>query len=921
LKQLNSLSNNFIAEIIRISGGFVSAEEMDIFFNSLESELRKYYFTTSAENNLLRIINSFINKSSLIKDAGKYPHYTEILLSTSVNSNYLTDILVRDPEYFYWIANPANLNSKLVKEEFLKSVPELISRYRSFKAKLNALKSLKRKEILRIGMQDLLGISSLSEITGQLSVLASGLLDGLFTLCNNEISSKYKLNFSNVYCMISLGKLGGWELNYSSDTDLMIFYDKDKKYGSRYYSEYLTETIILFIESSSQLTDNGYLYRIDFRLRPDGKNSPLCRSLPEYLSYYETRGESWERQMLIKAEYLSGDEDLYRKFRKYLDPYIYPLTQTTSPAEQVMKMKNSIEKSLKHDLNIKLTKGGIRDIEFVVQVLQLLNGGKNFLLKQQNTLNAVNALAEAGLISEDEKEILVRAYIFYRRTEHYLQLMNDRQIHTIPEAGEIVDKMAYYIGFKNRKIFLEHLNETRDKVRSIYLSFIPAEAGGPLKNLIFKNTQQAERDLEYLREGKAVTGSKSFDKNTQNKFSLLEPYLQDILKSLPDPDLALRNFTFFIQSTTIPSIWFNEFLDKTFLDYFLRICMYGKKAVMLLSNEPELQDFLLSRKVFSEYKMEEINSFSLKKMLFYISVKFILNKMHAQEFSEVLSRYCLNVVKVISERSFGKKKYFVAAMGSLGSGEMTYASDLDLIFVSSGVNETVEKKFRNLLGEINKEIIYFKADCRLRPEGEGSQLAWDIASYKKYIISRARVWELQALTKLKFIAGERGIFGQLVTTVKERLKKEECSFIKSSVLDMREKMNASGLSQYSKNFHMKKSSGGLTDIEFIIQYLILCNINFFSNCSGKNLPEMVNTIVSSSDKYNDLLQLSESFNFLHSTGILIQSVFDTDKIYFPGDETSRNIIASFYGISAEELDDKKEQTLKINQLLFDRYFK
>jgi [glutamine synthetase] adenylyltransferase / [glutamine synthetase]-adenylyl-L-tyrosine phosphorylase len=921
LKQTYTLSSNFIGEIIKLAGGYLSPEEMDNFFNVLESESGKYHFTMAAENNLLRVIQSFFDRTSLIKDAGRYPVYIEILLAASVNSNYICDILVRDPEYFYWIANPSHLLTKLSREEYSKTVSELTGRYRTFTSRLNALKSFKRKEILRTGMQDLLGVYSLPEITLQLSLLASVILDELFRLCYDEISSKYKVNFRSSYCLIALGKLGGRELNYSSDTDLMIFYDRERKHGKKYYQEYLTEAVKLFIDSSSRMTDNGYLYRIDFRLRPDGKNSPLCGSIQEYFAYYEARGESWERQMLIKSDYVSGDKDLYKSFIEYLTPYIYPSVQSGSPAEEVLKIKNSIEKNLKNDLNIKLTKGGIRDIEFSVQVLQLLNGGNKSNLRQQNTLKAIDELAKSSLISEEERQTLTYSYILFRKTEHYLQLMNDRQVHTIPEAGEVVDKMASFLGFNSRMSFIEHLNETRDRVRNIYLSFIPAEAEVGLGRSIYKNRQQAERDLDYLREGKSLSGEKTFDRKTQKKFLELEPLLNKYLSRFPDPDLLLRNFTFFIQSSGIPSIWYSEFLDEKFLDYFLRIAAYSKKGIVLLSTVPGLDDFLLSRRVFMEYSIKELISFPVRKVIFYFSVKLALQQITPEGFSELLSSYCIAIVKRIAESKLGRRNYFVAAMGSLGSGEMSYSSDMDLIFITKGDSGKNDESFRKILLEINKELIYFKADCRLRPEGEGSQLSWDLDAYVNYIGTRGRIWELQALCKLKFISGDKKMFENFEASAAERIKNEECQVIKKAVLSMREKIYDSGISSFSRQFHLKKDRGGITDIEFIVQYLILCNVDLYKKCRGKSLPGMTDIIISSSDEFADLEKIKEGYLFLHGIIIVLQSAFDTDKVAYPADEPGRRIIASFYGYSVEELDRRFSQVIKDNYSLFEKYLK
>jgi [glutamine synthetase] adenylyltransferase / [glutamine synthetase]-adenylyl-L-tyrosine phosphorylase len=920
LKHSVSLSDNFISEVFSLTAGFLKTEVIDDFFNALNDEIKKHWFTPHSENNLLRVVRSFFDRTLLIKDSLKYPHYLEMLVTTSVNSDYLCDILVRDPEYFYWIANPSNLTATPGKEEYERLVVDLTGHYKTFQSKLNALKSFKRKEILRTGMQDLLGLYPVLQITKQLSYITSSILDQLFRLCYKETASRHKIELGENYCIISLGKLGGRELNYSSDADFIIFYDKDKKTGSRYYSEYLTEAVKLFIDSSSKMTENGYLYRIDFRLRPDGRNSPLCRSINEYLSYYESRGEAWERQMLIKADFLSGDKKLYERFIGYLTPFIYPITQHFSPAEQVSRMKTAIEKKLKNELNIKLTKGGIRDIEFSVQVLQLLNGGRQKNLRQSNTLEAVEELFAAGLLNNNEKETFNNAYQLFRKIEHYLQLMNDRQVHTIPEAGEIVDKMAYYLGFNDRISFLSELNITRKKVREIYNSIIPADNISAGTESIFHNKQQSARNLDYLREGKELSGSITFDKNTQESFNEIEPLLFSILREYPDPDTILQNLTYVIKSSGIASIWYSEFRDEQFLRYFCSICLYNKKGITLLASDTSIQDFLLSRKVFTRISEKEMLKLQIKKFLFYLTVQFTTGLMEQSEVSKLLSVYCIRIIKAAAEKSLGKKGYVTAALGSLGSGEMTFGSDLDLIFVVDSKSALSEKKFRDLLNLINKELVMFKADCRLRPEGEGSQLSWDIENYIKYLNNRARIWELQAMCKLEFIAGEKKIFNKLVSGVRNRIKETECSSVKSGILEMRKKISQSVISIYSQNFNLKKGTGGLSDTDFLLQYIILCSEgDLYSECRGRTVSEIIDILNNYSDEHLKLQALKESSSFIRKLEMFSQTAFESSSANYPSDEKNKEITAAYLGFSISELDKKFKDIIKLNTSVFDKY--
>ncbi|MEJ2617095.1 MAG: hypothetical protein P8Z35_19235, partial [Ignavibacteriaceae bacterium] len=472
LKNKNVLSKEFINKLAEISAGYLSPQYLDQLIQIIENEISKRTFDHTAESNFIRILQNRFDKAAFLNDCIKFPHYIEILISISTNSNYLTDILVRDPEFFYWISNPSNLNSDLDEEKFSVSLNDLTSSFKSFGAKVNSLRGIKRKELLRIGVKDILSISDLAETTVQLSIIAKVISAQLFKICYKEVLTKYGLeDINRNYCIVALGKLGGNELNYSSDIDLIIFYDEDSPIShAKEYYEILTEVIYLFIESATAITSSGYIYRVDLRLRPDGRTSHLCRSLSAYLNYYESRGEDWERQMLIKADFVGGDRKLFEKFVNYLQPFIYPSSFSTSPTEQIKRLKNNIEKELKAEEDIKLQSGGIRDIEFAVQALQLLNGGQNKIIRTSNTLDAINQLKKNNLLNQKETDDLRAAYILYRKIEHYLQLMNDSQTHVIPSDGEILEKLSAYLKFDSIKKFKNEVNRRRKIVRNIYNS-------------------------------------------------------------------------------------------------------------------------------------------------------------------------------------------------------------------------------------------------------------------------------------------------------------------------------------------------------------------------------------------------------------------------------------------------------------------
>ncbi len=927
------LSEEFVNKLAGYLLGYIQVDVFDKILSLLEEKLSGYYFSFSSESNLLRIISSLYDRVTFLTDCLKYPNYVDLLLSISVNSNYLTDIIVRNPEYFYWVLNSSNLNERLEEKSFEAEIKKIVFSFKTFNAKLNAIRFIKRKEILRIGARDISGGADLVETTKQLSILAKALSAVLFNACYREVIAKYKLKkVSNEYCMIALGKLGGGELNYSSDVDLMIFYDANSLMTSnKHYNEILSEAIFLFIESSTSITGEGYIYRVDFRLRPDGRNSPLCGSFEEYLTYYESRGEDWERQMLIKSKFIAGSKSLYNKFLETVSHFIYPVTFSSSPTEQIKKLKLSIEKNLKDNENIKLASGGIRDIEFSVQALQLLNGGKNHDLRNPNTVASILNLRKYNLLEEDEKKNLLDSYFFYRKIEHYLQLMNDAQTHSIPSEGEILEKLSKFLGFERSNEFKSAVANHRKTVSKIYNSIMGTEvevagSGESFDEIIFSSRKQAEKDINFLREGKGLLGQKQFDKNSSEQFEKIAHELKSYLIHSSDPDRVLQNFSRVIRSSNFPSIWYKEFSDKIFFRSFLRLCEFSQKGIDLFAEDNDLGEFLLTRKVFTNISLESMIAFSVKKVLFLLSVQFSLKLIPAETFSEILSEVILAKIKQMANDFLKKKgkglEYFIAALGSLGSCEMTSSSDIDLIFAVKDLEKklSIQKDFQDLLNFIKENLKPFDVDCRLRPEGKNSQLVWDLNAYKKYITERARTWEMQSLCKLNFIAGNEKCFDEFVEAAADRISKEDKAKIKNDVMDMRKKLYPKDISSVANLIHIKRSRGGLSDIEFTLQYFLLQSKELFLDCYGKNTLQIISILSKNTLNKEEAEKIKSNYLFLKKIQLLNHAVFNVTTSILSLEKNKLDILAKQTDFSsANHLQLFISKTIKENNSFFEKH--
>lgn len=920
----SNLSKNFIKKFIDLSAGKISSAQIEKFISESEKILNDYYFTETSESNFLRIISNQYDIGFFISDLINYPHHLEILIAITVNSNYLTDILVRNPEYFYWLTQSENLNLKTSEKYFIETVENTTKIFKSFESKVNALRNVKKKEILRIGLNDFYQHENLSYITLQLSQLAKTLSSKLFELCYQQILNKYNLDKVNrKYCLISLGKLGAMELNYSSDIDLICFYDKNQFINKRiYYNEILTETIKLFIENSGKITSNGYLYRVDFRLRPDGRNSPLTNSLAEYIRYYETRSEDWEKQMLIKAGFLCGSKSLYKKFFDFKEKIIFHPLSNRSPVTQIRKLKQSIEERTSDD-NIKLSSGGIRDIEFSVQALQLLFGKKHPEIRSANTLSVINSLAKYNLINSDEEKLLTNAYTLYRKIEHYLQLMNDRQTHTIPESGELAEKIAFYLGYNSSLEFREKLNETKNKIVAFYRSIFQTEIDEQYEtDMEFKDKTRAKNNLEFLRTGRSILGTKLFDSRTASSFESIYPTLIEYLKKSLDPDLVLENFAKIIRIVPLPKLWYEEFENKKFFELFLKICEYSQKAVNKFFENDFVKDDLLSRTCFSDLNIKTNQNIPLPLFHFRVCVQLLSGDLSALEANAIISTYHLTrICEVISKfnlNNFFEENYFIAGLGSFGSGEMSFSSDVDLIFVVKDLTKfhDAQKLFQSLLNSLKNEIKGTDFDCRLRPEGKSSYLVWDFEEYKKYLNNRARIWEFQALTKCTFIEGNSQLYDQLMEAFIKKVSSTDAQTIKSEILKMRDKL----LTSEETGFNIKRSKGGLTEIDFIITLFTLQNIKKLKSIIGKSINEKFN-LLSDFLEEKDYKLLLSNYQFLKNIEINIQSIFDVKTAKIPIDLFHLKKLSLYNGFSDEKnFNEKIKSVVLSNTELFNKFF-
>lgn len=915
-KEKFHFTEKLIDDLILKTERMIDEKSFNSVIDVLENEAGKFYFDSIALANFYRVLNSIFDVSTFLKEIVHYPHHAEIIMAIVSSSNYLTDIVVQNPEYLYQIFDDDYLRKIFSLDELENELKTTIDKFKNFDTKIRLIRQFKKRYILKIGLQDILQIHDLKTITHELSILAKTIISILFDLCYNEILTRYRIkNIKNKFSICALGKLGGDELNYSSDVDLIIFYDKNTsiKNCNKDYHEILTEAIQTFINVATQISSNGFIYRIDFRLRPDGKYSPLCKEMNDYIKYYETRGEDWEKQMLIKLSFISGDINLYNQFKSFVNSYVYHSIVSESIKEKIKKMKLNIEKNNLED-DVKTFEGGIRDIEFSVQALQLLNGNKISSLKNGNTLEVLDILLNNKLLTQNEYKNFKDAYIFYRKIEHFLQLMNDTQTHRLPEDFDTQMRLSKYLALKNYDDFKKKIEYKRKIVRKIYNSILSSSnKENILEKIKFNNRSKAENNLSFLKTGKGIIGRKEFDSHTIASFEKIETQLYKYLQKSDNPDVVLENFTKVIRFSNYPSIWFNEFKNEIFFEQFLSICNFSQKAIDILITSITAGELLLSRKVFIKNYNDEIKILSIKELIFILSIQHALHLIDSVKFSDVLSDYLNYYIDKNFTLFFNNKNLFIAALGSFGAKTISFNSDIDLIVVADKIDDDykTENEFQIFLQKLKDELKPFEIDFRLRPEGKKSQLVWDIENYQKYLNQRAKVWEFQSLCKLNFISGNKNLFNKFLNVIVTSLEKFSESEIKSEIKAMHSNLTKDNRERTIKNIY-----GGLNTIDFLFQFLILKEKKqklFNGN--------YLQTIKNFAQRNKDVKTLLKNYKFLKEIEITYQNLFESNSSLIELSEQKQKRVSKYLQIENDKVfNEKIQQIINTNIEIYNKYF-
>ncbi len=695
-------------------------------------------------------------------------------------------------------------------------------------------------------------------------------------------------------CVLALGKLGGRELNFSSDIDLVFCYSgagQTAGPSAITHQEYFTLLGQKLIDLLGSQTVDGFVYRIDCRLRPFGESGPLVVSFDSLEEYFITHGREWERYAFLKARMLTGSDHEQRIFASIRQNFVYRKYVDFTVIHTLREMKDLIaqqEIQKGNSDNIKLGQGGIREIEFIIQFFQLVYGGRELALQTNHIFDASQFIAQLGYLTQQEVSALLAAYKFLRQTENRLQMSEDEQTHQLPDKPDDQVLLARSMDFETAAGFQQQLAMHRNHVNAVFLKIrsdqeqptdrssycliwdkYASEQGDDYTSLLSESGFKLPQQL-HLQLGKLVN-SVAYRKQDSLGRSRLNSFMPNFLSQLVDADLAeksLSDLFMLVQSILRRSIYL-VMLDENeaILKQLIKVSTASPWIVNHLTTYPLLLDELVhpltaqdftDRLVLQDHFQAQVLSHQalsyeqiLERVRYFkhahelriacADVSGTLTLMRVSDqlswLAEVMVNGCISCLR----QDFGsdiRDHIGVIAFGKLGGLEMSYGSDLDLVYVAK--NLPVEQsdqasrqlqitKSTHLVQRLTQMLTLqtvsgrlYEVDTRLRPDGAAGALLTSFDFMRDYYQQRAWIWEIQALVRARCIAGDESLVTQFNDLRQSILRQaRDPQQLAQEVNTMRQKMLAEKASKDARRFHLKHDLGGITDIEFMVQYMVL----------------------------------------------------------------------------------------------------
>jgi [glutamine synthetase] adenylyltransferase / [glutamine synthetase]-adenylyl-L-tyrosine phosphorylase len=776
------------------------------------------------------------------------------------------------------------------------------------------LRHARQREMLRLAWRDLAGLADLGEVVATLTELAEVCTDEALKHLHGWACTKYGVprgehsGASQQLVVLGMGKLGGRELNFSSDIDLVFTYPEDGSTdGDRSLSnhEFFVRLGQALIGALSDQTGNGFVFRVDMRLRPNGASGPLALSFDAMEHYYQTHGREWERYALIKVRPVAGDIAAGAELLARLKPFVFRKYFDFGAVEAIRSMKAMIAREVERkgmQGNVKLGRGGIREIEFIAQALQLIRGGREPQLQEPALLRVLPLLVASGHMQAQQERELAAAYVFLRNTEHRLQMVEDRQTQLLPVDDKERVRLAFASGFADWAAFEQVLSRHRRCVQEAFAQLFAAAPGeaepGTEAGLAAVWLESVDKDaaqrllgeagysdpetalalLEGLRSGGAY---ESFSAEGRARMDRLAPLLIAEVARAPDPLTTLTRIVNLLEAIGRRSTYLALLIENPMaLTHLVKLCAASPWIAGWIGRHPILLDELLDPRALYEPLSKELLADELQSRLAHIpaedeelQMEILREFRHGHvlrvaaadiagiggEAPENVGQHLAWIADTVITESLelgnrtlsarhGRPRcpdrdvepgFAVIGYGKLGSLELGYASDLDIIFVYEGCEEGVTDGQRALPNEayfarLGQRLIHvlttrtaggilYEVDMRLRPSGKSGPLVSTLAAFRHYQLTQAWTWEHQALVRARPVAGSANVreeFGRIRAEI--LCLRRDPAKLSRDVVEMRGRM-AEGHPGATDpvRFDLKHDRGGIVDIEFMVQYAIL----------------------------------------------------------------------------------------------------
>ena len=768
-------------------------------------------------------------KAGFIGNLQADPRMLELLTQILGTSPFLSEILIRNPEYLHWLRREIDTAAP-DRTAFDTEIGRWLDAGESVENQVNALKRFQRRELLRITARDLLSMldrKTLTETTTLLSNLADALVDAVLRVATAEQTAKGGA-LPGRFAVIAMGKLGAADLNYSSDIDLIYVYDVPRAAAGdahwRYQKLGRRLTVLL-----SEHTGEGYLYRVDMRLRPMGSRGALVYSLQQLAEYYESLGETFERFALLKARPIAGDRALGEQFVELVQPFVYRKYLDHAAIEELARYKARADREhARHgdlDRNVKEGRGGIREVELFVQVFQLLYGGDKPSLRTGRTLTALAQLGAQGFVETDVQRDLEAAYVFFRNVEHGLQAAEGQQTHSLSGTERGVRALARRLGFDEPETLTAVLDRHRERVHAVYARLFEGEAedeglaGREIFRLLAGDGDGADDDVrarlvaagfgepERMLDALRALGA-TCEQGRSSTRNLLANLLATIVANevpLCAPATVLMRLERVVAGTGAAASFYRALLEDPALRHRLLAGLdAGDLYAARLAAYPEVLDFLaggaLDRDPFQAAVVQAFDEAVAAGPDIESALDPFRRVKAIQEFKVLAEWLAARRLDLLNEklslvadcavraaaRAVARRLpptadaadadagWAVFALGKLGGHELTVYSDLDLVFLYAGDagdarrferHQKFVRAVYDLLSKTTAAGFAYKLDTRLRPEGRMGALATPLGAFERYLAERAEIWERMAWTRCRFIGGDAALAGQVQQAV------------------------------------------------------------------------------------------------------------------------------------------------------------